>query len=590
MANPDVTIDLKANDSKARRILARFGKFTQGLGRTLAGAFRLGRQGLASIATAATKAAKALAVVGAATVALGGFFLKLFAEQEDAEIRLAAVIKATGGAAGFTSDQLKEMASDLQKITRVGDEVILNAQAILLTFKNIKGDQFRDATKAALDMSAVLQKEDLNSAILQLGKALNDPIKGVTALTRAGVSLSEQQIEMIQSFVESNDIISAQKIVLDELKGEFGEVAAALARSTGGMVAQLRNRLGDIGEQLGKALVPGLERVIGAVDRAADTIEENLDDITADITAMVKGTIDAFVQISPHVELLARDLAGLFSEVNADAKEFGENLGILDKFLGQIGDVVHTVGLGFKALQRDMDATVLATVRAALAVAELSQATSDFIPAAAAVEGIQRILGLPTIDDTVAFLKEFEDEITKTADKSKKAFDEAFLGKTFSERVDALRKKLQADADKAKADAEDFIPEPTGPPEFLEQSTGLKDAGLAVAKALGLSLLESGTSVAEGFKAAGIAAADAAEETISKIKPPETPGFTAAFEGLQSLARRIDLAGASVSPEERTAKAAEKGAAEGKRTADGVGKLVELVTKGAGEVVAVFGT
>ncbi|HEB28671.1 MAG TPA: hypothetical protein ENI05_13015, partial [Porticoccus sp.] len=80
-------------------------------------------------------------------------FVDAASEQEAVEKRLEAVIKATGNAAGFSIDQLKIMASEFQNLSTVGDEVVLSAQAILATFKNISGDVFKRTTQAALDMA-----------------------------------------------------------------------------------------------------------------------------------------------------------------------------------------------------------------------------------------------------------------------------------------------------------------------------------------------------------------------------------------------------------------------------------------------------
>ena len=81
--------------------------------------------------------------------------LKSYATQEMAEKKVEAMVKASGQAAGFTADQLKEMASDLQKVTLHGDETTMQAQSMLMAFQSIKGDEFRDTIKAAADLDAI---------------------------------------------------------------------------------------------------------------------------------------------------------------------------------------------------------------------------------------------------------------------------------------------------------------------------------------------------------------------------------------------------------------------------------------------------
>ncbi|MBW2675556.1 MAG: hypothetical protein JRD89_19455, partial [Deltaproteobacteria bacterium] len=141
--------------------------------------------------------------------------------QEAAEQNLAAVIKATGGAAGYNLDQLKKMASGMQTVTTVGDEVILNGMAMLGTFKQIRGEGFERATKAALDMAQVLGT-DMKSSVVMIGKALNDPITNLSAMTRAGVQFTETQKDMIKTLWKAGDAAGAQNIILKELEGQMG--------------------------------------------------------------------------------------------------------------------------------------------------------------------------------------------------------------------------------------------------------------------------------------------------------------------------------------------------------------------------------
>ena len=124
-----------------------------------------------------------------------------FIRQEDAIAQLDARLKSTGNAAGFTSKQLQGMAASLQGVTRFGDEAIIEMQSLLLTFTEIGGDTFTDATEAILNVSTAMG-QDLQTAAIQVGKALNDPILGVTALARSGIQFTQSQKDTIKSLVE----------------------------------------------------------------------------------------------------------------------------------------------------------------------------------------------------------------------------------------------------------------------------------------------------------------------------------------------------------------------------------------------------
>lgn len=173
--------------------------------------------------------------------------IKLYNEQKRAVEVLNSVLESTGATAWTSSTKLQEMASSLQKVTNYGDETILSMQQVLLGFRNIKGDNFEEATKAILDMATVM-KMDLSSAAQSIGKALDDPIHGMDSLKKQGFNFTEAQKKVIQSFLDAGDAASAQKVILDELNGTFGGAAEAAADSA----TQIKNAFGDMQEGIGE--------------------------------------------------------------------------------------------------------------------------------------------------------------------------------------------------------------------------------------------------------------------------------------------------------------------------------------------------
>lgn len=207
------------------------------------------QDGLSSIAK---KSAIAFAALTAAVVGS----VAAYRIQEQAEIRTRQTIKATGGAAGVSAEEIFKMASALQEVTTFGDEAIIAGQNMLLTFKNIGEDVFPRTTEIMLDMAEAMGT-DLKSTAIQLGKALNDPKVGLTALQRAGITFNEQQKEQIKLMQETGDIAGAQAIILKELESQFGGVAKASAEGTGELI-QLKNIIGDLVEDFGKKFLPVL--------------------------------------------------------------------------------------------------------------------------------------------------------------------------------------------------------------------------------------------------------------------------------------------------------------------------------------------
>jgi hypothetical protein len=183
--------------------------------------------------------------------------------QESAKVtaQLGAVLKSTGGVAGVTAEEVEDLSASLSNLTGMDDEAITSAQSLLLTFTNISKDVFPDTTKAVLDLSAAMG-QDFQTSATQLGKALNDPIKGITALTRVGVTFTEQQKEQIAAMVEAGNVADAQRIILAELNKEFGGSAEAQATN----VARLTVAWGNLREELGGALLPVIEQTAGALN------------------------------------------------------------------------------------------------------------------------------------------------------------------------------------------------------------------------------------------------------------------------------------------------------------------------------------
>lgn len=189
-------------------------------------------------------------------------------EAERAQAKLAQTLKSTGGVVGFTSKQLQAMASQFQDVTAYGDDAVLAMQAVLLTFTNVRGDQFTQATEAVLDLATALNM-DLQSAALLVGKALNDPVKGATALRRSGIQLSESQKELIERFVETGEVAKAQGIIIEELGRQFGGQARALRDTFGGAIEAVKNALGDLLE-----VETGIPGVVSSLNDLEDVLRD----------------------------------------------------------------------------------------------------------------------------------------------------------------------------------------------------------------------------------------------------------------------------------------------------------------------------
>jgi hypothetical protein len=240
-------------------------------------------------------AAKVVGVAAIAGVAGVGLVLKNAYEAAEAAEKVSReterVIQTTGGAANVSAGDVSHLAASISDLTGVSREAVQGASNLLLTFTNVKNvagegnDVFNQATKLSLDMATALGT-DASGAAIQLGKALNDPVKGITALSRAGVSFTAEQKDQIKTLVEHGQTLEAQKLILGELSKEFGGAAAAAATP----MEKLQNKIHNFQVELGEKLIPVVNSVVDWIGDRLPPVFDAAQSILAEVT----GGIQAF--------------------------------------------------------------------------------------------------------------------------------------------------------------------------------------------------------------------------------------------------------------------------------------------------------
>lgn len=223
----------------------------------------------------------AAAAIGAVTfAAVEG--LKEFAKYEQSQLRLQAVLKATGNAAGVTKGEIAEFAEAYERSTLRGNEEIQNAAAELLTFKGVSRDTFFETIKLANDLSVVMGS-DLNSVILRFGKLLEDPVHNINALSKAGVTFTAQQADMIKTLVETGNESEALAIILEKVRSKVGGAAEGEAGGLTGATHRLRVEWDDLLKAFGANIAES-----GVVQNSLDFLSNRL----AAIQKEVRGTLE----------------------------------------------------------------------------------------------------------------------------------------------------------------------------------------------------------------------------------------------------------------------------------------------------------
>jgi hypothetical protein len=266
MANPQIVVDYKSNTAG----------LSKGLKSAESGIGKLGKSlsGVAKIGVAAAGAAGVGALVATLKVGIGEFN-----ESQKVMAQTGAVIKSTGGAANVTAKQIGDLAEATMRKTGIDDEAVAAGENMLLTFTNVRNevgkgnDVFTQAAGTMTDMSVALG-QDMTTSALQLGKALNDPVKGMTALQRVGVTFTKAQKEQVAAMVESGDAMGAQKLILKELNKEFGGSAEAIGKTLPGQLSILRESFNNLAGDLASRLMPTILNVangmLGFVNRFAE--------------------------------------------------------------------------------------------------------------------------------------------------------------------------------------------------------------------------------------------------------------------------------------------------------------------------------
>jgi len=298
MASKGITLPItyKADLSglnQASSAMDGFGKKLAGLGAGIAAAFSI--RAISNFAKEAVLAAEGV---------------------QQANNRIAQIAKTTnlfGASTGAVTDRLIEFAEAQEMRLAVDAEVIKGVQGQLLTFKALGksagevGGIFDRTTEAAFNMAAAGFGSAESNAI-QLGKALEDPIRGLTALRRSGTTFTKDQEGLIKTLVESGDLLGAQELILGELESQYGGVAAATANAS----TKIALAFDNIKEQAGGVLLPvfaelveGLMPVTEAIGNEFGTTLEALSPVLMDVAKMIPGLLQAFTPLIPVIGQLA---------------------------------------------------------------------------------------------------------------------------------------------------------------------------------------------------------------------------------------------------------------------------------------------
>jgi hypothetical protein len=254
----------------------------------------------------------AIGALGIGSAFAGFEFIKsskeMFDKFEEGVTKVETVLTSTGHAANLSFEEISEGAKKLSGQTLFSRSQLLDASSMLLTFTQIRGEIFNKSIPAVTDF-ATRFKMELPEAANMLGKALNDPLKGMTRLQRQGVVFSDQQKETIKQFMATGQVAKAQEVILKELGTEFGGLAHAMTQTDEGKLKMAAKTLDNFKISVGQLVSSFLVGLIPAFNYVVKVAKEFKDWIT--------GSSDSAYIFKEAVIILGGALATYLVIVNA---------------------------------------------------------------------------------------------------------------------------------------------------------------------------------------------------------------------------------------------------------------------------------
>lgn len=280
-------------------------------------------------------------------------------ESEQATRKLEQVFKSMGETSGKSAKKAQEFAESLMMDIAVDDEKIIAVQTKLATFekviKNTAGTSeiFERATRAAFDLEAAGFGEGTQNAT-QLGKALQDPIKGITALSRSGVTFTATEKEKIKALVESGQQLKAQRLLMDAVEKQVKGVAKANVTDT----MRMKIAWGELVETIGGAVLPILST------------------LSKFMIANVVPALKKFIQENPTLvkwlTITAAAIGGVAIAVSALSFVFGGFMKVISFSVSAVGYVVKAfqlLGTTIRVVTAFMIANPLIAIITGIAIA-----------------------------------------------------------------------------------------------------------------------------------------------------------------------------------------------------------------------------
>lgn len=181
--------------------------------------------------------------------------------QEEAETKLATVMRQRMNATDSEIDSIKRLASAQQEIGVIGDEVQLAGAQQIATFLREKSSL--EILIPAMN-NLLAQQKGLSATgmdAVNVGNMMGKVLQGQTsALRRVGITFTEAQENLLKYGDELTKASTLAQVITDNV----GNMNAELAKTDSGKAQQAANAFGDLKEQIGAIFAPMESAIINA--------------------------------------------------------------------------------------------------------------------------------------------------------------------------------------------------------------------------------------------------------------------------------------------------------------------------------------
>ncbi len=392
--------------------------------------------------------------------------VKVGSEMEKNMLAIEAVLKATSSTVGFTTQQIDAFSQSVANVTLANVNQIREASAVLLTFVTVQGNAFKRSIRLSQDL-AQLGFGSARNAAVQLGKALEDPKIGLTALRRVGVSFTKQLREQIETLTDLGKTAEAVDLILGNLESQVGGVGEAAARGLAGAFDTLNdqitkffeitakdsillNTLKTVIDGLSGALAsfnqelkpPSAEQLFSDYERAleaAKALEKKNKDIgkgTGSALGDIKKAAEAMFKLATGGQFFTKDL-GI-----KEAIRLSGDLSIITQRVNEVFEDIEDQDIGAHYLKIGKEAKSLQVSQDALQ-SSLDKIREKVEPGVKALKDYKKAVAI--VNEAV---KELDDFTREMGDETIRRLDIAFANAANSARFwdKAMRKAMQTAA------------------------------------------------------------------------------------------------------------------------------------------------